>query len=226
MLNDESMTGFTETCRLFPLPGLVLFPHAVLPLHIFEPRYRQMTEDALATDNLITMVQIKDKAFEQTRKEPIPIEEVGCLGKIMRYKRLPDGRFNLLLVGLKRIRIHAEIPGEKLYRIAAAEIVEDLPSEFAETRSRDLLVKRFRQGFRDERKLDPDLCKLLESDAIALGALTDIIANALEIPISLKQTLLAEPSVDRRVGLLLRALGEKENSGRPARGFPPRFSLN
>ena len=56
------LTDFSNRCRLFPLPNLVLFPHAVLPLHIFEPRYRQMTEDALAGDQLVTIVQIKPKA--------------------------------------------------------------------------------------------------------------------------------------------------------------------
>ena len=56
---DSEVPGFSNQCRLFPLPDLVFFPHTVLPLHIFEPRYRQMTEDALAGDRLVTMVQIR-----------------------------------------------------------------------------------------------------------------------------------------------------------------------
>ena len=59
MDDDFDLKDFTNVCRLFPLPGVVLFPHAVLPLHIFEPRYRQMTEDALATDRLIAIVQLR-----------------------------------------------------------------------------------------------------------------------------------------------------------------------
>ncbi len=54
---------FSGKARLFPLPNLVMFPHVVLPLHIFEPRYRQMTEHSLASDRLITMIQIVSPAF-------------------------------------------------------------------------------------------------------------------------------------------------------------------
>jgi Lon protease-like protein len=226
--NEECPPGFAETCRLFPLPGLVFFPHAVLPLHIFEPRYRQMIEDALATDNLITMVQLKPGGATASRTEPPPIEDVGCLGKIIRYERLLDGRFNLLLVGLKRVRIRTELSAQKLYRIAAAEVIEDLPSERPESPLRSLLIQRFRSEFETAKELDPDLRTLLDSDTIDLGALTDIIAHALAIPPPLKQVLLAESAVDRRVGLLLRVLGEAANDipEIPSRSFPPPFSLN
>jgi Lon protease-like protein len=224
----ELPPGCTETCRLFPLPGLVFFPHAVLPLHIFETRYRQMTEDALATDNLITMIQLKSDRKDQRRDEPRPIEDVGCLGKIIRYERLNDGRFNLLLVGLRRVKIRAELPSKKLYRIAAAEILEDLPLDGPESPSRSRLIQLFRSRLGEERGIDPDLRKLLDSDTIALGALTDIIAHTLEIPSNLKQILLAESSVDRRVSLLLTALGGSTNvePSSFARTFPPPFSLN
>jgi len=227
-MNNDDLPGFTETCRLFPLPGLVLFPHAVLPLHIFEPRYRQMTEDALSTDNLITMVQMKAGGAPGAYLEPTPIEEVGCLGKIIRYERLPDNRFNLLLVGLKRVRIPSDLPAEKPYRIAAAEIIEDIPTEQPEAPWGDGLVRLFRKEFEQERSLDPDLRKLLDSDTIALGALTDIIAHALEMPAHFKQTLLSESSVDRRALLLMKALGEREHgrSTSVTRTFPPPFSQN
>ena len=228
MNNDEFPSGITETYRLFPLPGLVLFPHAVLPLHIFEPRYRQMTEDALSTDNLITMIQLKARDPNSARGEPSPIEDVGCVGKIIRYERLSDGRFNLLLVGLKRVRIRRELQVEKHYRIAAAEIMEDLNPEHPEPGRRDRLIRLFRDGHADGRKLDPDLRKLLDSDTISLGALTDIIAHTLEIPPHLKQKLLSESSVDRRVTILMQALGADEGSVRSVSGrsFPPPFSQN
>lgn len=228
MNDDEFPSGITETYRLFPLPGLVLFPHAVLPLHIFEPRYRQMTEDALSTDNLITMIQLKARDPNSARDEPSPIEDVGCVGKIIRYERLSDGRFNLLLVGLKRVRIRQELQVEKRYRIASAEIMEDLLPEHPEPGSRNRLIQLFRDGQDHGRKLDPDLRKLLDSDTISLGALTDIIAHTLELPPHLKQKLLSESSVDRRVNILMHALGENDSSS-PAvsfRRFPPPFSQN
>jgi Lon protease-like protein len=226
--NDECSQGSVETCRLFPLPGLVFFPHAVLPLHIFEPRYRQMTEDALSTDSLITMVRMRPDLANFIRAEPSPIESVGCLGKIIRYERLSDGRFNLLLVGLKRIRICAELPTGKPYRIASAEVVDDVPPERPESHAEQRLIERFRRGLAAKQGIDPDLQKLLDSGAIELGALTDVIAYTLKVPSRLKQELLAESDVDRRVELLLRILGEPGRALRSSwsRSFPPPFSRN
>jgi Lon protease-like protein len=226
--NDECPPGFAEICRLFPLPGIVLFPHAVLPLHIFEPRYREMIEDALATDNLITMVQLKPEGAKASQAEPNPIENVGCLGKIIRYERMLDGQFNLLLVGLKRIRIRAEMPAEKRYRVAAADLMEDVPPQRPESPAQNLLIEQFRRGLARKQGIDPDLQKLLDSGTVDLGALTDIIANVLEIPSWLKQELLAESAVDRRVEILLRILGERGRGSQadPPRSFPPPFSRN
>src|SRR5438309_4872697 len=114
-MDDHDLKDFGSVCRLFPLPGVVLFPHAVLPLHIFEPRYRQMTEDALATDRLITIVQIRPPGEWKSPEEP-SLEEFGCLGRIFKHERLPDGRFNFLLLGHKRVRLTREVPSAKLYR--------------------------------------------------------------------------------------------------------------
>ena len=122
---DSELRDFSNQCRLFPLPDVLLFPHALLPLHIFEPRYRQMTEDALSGDRLVTMVQIRPAFPGSPWLEPVPIMDVGCVGKIVQYERLPDGRFNFLLLGCKRVRLKREIPSDKLYRIAEAEIMED-----------------------------------------------------------------------------------------------------
>src|SRR4051812_3622813 len=100
---DPEAADFPNQCRLFPLPDLVLFPHALLPLHIFEPRYRQMTADALAEDGLVTMVQIRPPPEGcPPWAEPVPIMDVGCLGKIVEHERLDDGRFNIVLLGWKR----------------------------------------------------------------------------------------------------------------------------
>ena len=112
--NDLDQRDFANVTRLFPLPNLVIFPHVVLPLHIFEPRYRQMTEDALAGDRLITIVQISPPARGEHWTEPVPLESVGCLGRIIRHERLADGRFNILLLGRKRVRLRREITTAKL----------------------------------------------------------------------------------------------------------------
>ena len=174
--NDSDLREFSGVTRLFPLAGCVMFPHVVLPLHIFEPRYRQMTEDALAGDRLITIIQVSPAEKGKVITEPVPLEPVGCLGRIIQHERLADGRFNFLLLGRKRVRIRREIPTGKLYRSAEVELLEDVASLIPEELVRAELVGLFRQVFEPHEELAPELTDLF-SDAVPLGVLTDIIAH-------------------------------------------------
>ena len=225
MDNDLDLRDFSNVARIFPLPNLVMFPHVVLPLHIFEPRYRQMTEDALAGDRLITMIQISPPPKGKHWNEPVPLEAVGCLGRIIQYERLPDGRFNFLLLGRKRVRLNKEISTGKLYRTVEVEILEDVAASQPEERTRGELIGLFRQLMKSHQELDPDLDELLKKE-VPLGVLSDIIAHALSLPPALKQRLLAETSVDRRVDTIRAALQQVAATGGLARPFPPPFSIN
>src|SRR5262245_1553397 len=98
------LTNFCGTARLFPLPNLVLFPSVIQPLHIFEPRYRELLVDALADDRLMALALLKPGWEEEYDQRP-SIFSVVCLGRIFKEERLTDGRFNLLLHGLSRARI-------------------------------------------------------------------------------------------------------------------------
>ena len=109
----------SSTLPLFPLPNVVLFPGVFLPLHIFEPRYRSMTEDALAGDRLIGIVLLKP-GYEAEYEGRPPIYPVGCTGLITHAERLDDGRFNIVLQGLERFRVREE-DHSKPYRIGAIE---------------------------------------------------------------------------------------------------------
>ena len=226
MDDDSDLKKFNNVCRLFPLPGVVLFPHAVLPLHIFEPRYRQMTEDALATDRLIAIVQVRPTADWAQADEP-ELESVGCLGRIFKHERLADGRFNFLLLGRKRIRLDREIANGKLYRSSQVSIIEEVEPDERTEASRQELVALFRQAHDGE--IDPDLNALFETE-LPLGVLADIITQAMGLPATVKQSFLAEPSVARRVLALLDRLrnnppgGEVEFNTRAP--FPPPFSRN
>ncbi len=222
---DFYLRDFSNRCRLFPLPNVVLFPHALLPLHIFEPRYRQMTEDALADDRLITMVQVRPAPKSSPWSEPVPILDIGCVGRIVQHERLPDGRFNFLLLGCKRVRLIRENPSVKLYRIAEAELLHDHESNEPAEPRRGQLIELFRQVFEKRPRLDDDLAKRLNS-AIPLGTLSDIIAHALGLPPGILQGLLSETTVDRRVetlrAILLSIIAEDQST----RAFPPPFSAN
>ena len=222
---DSELPDFSNLCRLFPLPDVLLFPHALLPLHIFEPRYRQLTEDALAGDRLVTMVQIRPAPEGSPLLEPVPIMDVGCVGKIVQYERLADGRFNFLLLGCKRVRIKREISSDKLYRIAAAEIMEDEEPGPSFGPSRPQLIELFRHVFESRNRLNEDLKTLLGS-AVPLGVLSDIITHALGLPSATKQEFLAESKVERRVNLLCSLLRQMVDPGETIRIFPPDFSAN
>jgi Lon protease-like protein len=226
MDDDHDLKDFRNVTRLFPLPGVVLFPHAILPLHIFEPRYRQMTEDALASDRFITIVQVRPPAEWTSPSEPT-LEEYGCLGRIFKHERLPDGRFNFLLLGRKRVRLTREIPSGKLYRMSEVRVIEDIVPEFEEDSQRNDLIALFRTFAKGG--LDPDLDALFESD-LPLGVLTDIVAQALGLPASIKQAFLGEPRVGKRAGdllELLRQIGQIPFSSEDESStFPPPFSHN
>src|SRR3712207_569670 len=106
IMSDDlpALDKFAGIARLFPLPNLVLFPSVIQPLHIFEPRYRQMTADALAGDRLLAIVLLRPGWEEEYEGRPA-VYPVACLGHIAAHQRLEDGRSNLLLRGLRRIRI-------------------------------------------------------------------------------------------------------------------------
>src|SRR5947199_6205684 len=110
-MNDDAqaLSKFAGMARLFPLPNMVLFPHVVQPRHVFEPRYRQLTADALAGDRLVTMALLQP-GWEPDEAGRPPIFPVACVGRIIAHKPLDDGRSILLLRGLSRVRVIEEIP--------------------------------------------------------------------------------------------------------------------
>lgn len=216
---------FSGVCRLFPLSRVVLFPHAILPLHIFEPRYRQMTRDALEGDKLVTIVQIQPPPAGTPWTEPMPIMDVACVGKIVRHEHLPDGRYNMLLLGCKRIRLDREVTSSKLYRVAEGTILDDEEWRQPPPEPRIELVELCARALERHHRLDDDLSRILHSD-LSLGILSDIVAQALELPPWFKQVLLGETRVEARVGKLIQALRQASDRLGSSRMYPPPFSSN
>lgn len=222
---------FSGTVRLFPLPNLVLFPHVVQPLHIFEARYCEMLEDALAGDGLIA-IALLSPGWELDYEGRPPIAPVACLGKILSHQRLAGGKHNLLLRGMCRAAIRREQPAQRAFRLADVDLLEDFyPASSAAARPalQRRLVELARELLPDKAAGHEQLDDLLASQ-VSLGMLSDIFAYTLGFPLSMKQRLLAEWNVDRRTRLLceqlerlVRRVPEPE-SDEPA--YPPRFSLN
>jgi len=112
----------SDLLPIFPLPNVVLFPNVFLPLHIFEPRYREMVADAVKSDRLIGMALLRP-GWEQNYEGHPPVYPVGCSGVITHVDQLQDGRYNIVLRGVERFRIREEDHGLS-YRRA---VVDSLP---------------------------------------------------------------------------------------------------
>ena len=146
---------------VFPLPNVVLFPQVFLPLHIFEPRYREMVTDALDGDRLIGMVLLRP-GWEGRYEGRPPVYPIGCAGVITHHDQLPDGRYNIVLRGLEKFRITGE-DQSRSYRIARIEsLLEQLDEHdrgevrAARQRLEKLLMPRPR-GRGADTKLPPSL---------------------------------------------------------------------
>lgn len=217
---------------LFPLPNVVLYPRSVLPLHIFEERYKTMTRDALAGSRQIAMALLRP-GWEKCYYGRPAIEPVVCVGRILSHEELPDGRFNFLLQGMTRARVVQERPAaadppydddaaegdwgtgagaDKPYRTAVlqplAEVVTDPAAADA---GRDALHALFAESALGQTPLGRKFAELTQSQ-LSTGDLADLVAFNFVDDVAVKQQLLVEPDVSRRMPLLLGALGA---TGRP-----------
>jgi Lon protease-like protein len=223
---STSVDHFCGSVRLFPLPNLVVFPHVMQPLHIFEPRYREMFEEAIDTDGLIAMAVLAP-GWEKDYEGRPPLLPTACLCRVATYCRTEEGTYNVLLTGARRIVVHHELPPRKLFREAEATIIEDIyPKENAE--QRPLLQRRLVRAFR---RVLPKLSAAQEqleqllSSKISLGMLTDIIAYTMNCDQKIKEELLAQPMPDLRALLLLECLNAAADASE-SDVFPPSFSTN
>src|SRR5215207_9928300 len=176
--DQQALANFTGRARLFPLPNLVLFPHVVQPLHVFEPRYRQMTADALAGDRLIALALLKPGWESEYEGRPA-FYPVACLGRVVADQQLEDGRYNLLVRGLSRMRVLGEESDDKPYRTARGELLIDGPLPAvpqAKALRKELsgkVLPRFAAG------APRDQLRELFQGELTLGALCDILGFAL-----------------------------------------------
>jgi Lon protease-like protein len=192
---------------LFPLENVVLLPAVVVPLHVFEPRYRQLTAAALAGDRRIGMIAVRPEHVQEMPGNP-PLFEIGCEGFVAEHRRLPDGRYHLLLQGTHRFRILRELPpeGERLYRIAEAEILADAPGDPARTHSLreqviDLLVRISERTLAPGQAIDVEKLRALEPTQFA-----NAVSQSVNLPTPEKQSLLEASSIAERLERLAASL--------------------
>lgn len=191
----EKVRGITEL-PLFPL-ALVLFPGAPLPLHIFEPRYRQMLEDIRAGNNMFGLSYFDASSSELASP---PAGHVGCVAELTEVQPLPDGRSNVLTVGVIRYRIESYLERGDPYLLAKVSFFEDEDesssaiANYAETVSGLFMrIARAIRTINDERASLPDIT---DTDPQKLSFL---VAAAMETETDVKQELLELRSTSERL---------------------------
>jgi len=191
-------TKFPNTISIFPLSNAIFFPHTVLPLNIFEPRYKKMTEDALLNDKLIGMVQTKN--YKNTIKPEV--FNVGCLGKIEAHSKTPDGRYLINLTGLIRFKILDEIETDLPYRkfkVSYDDYLEDLEKiKFSDKVNIIDLIDKTRKFFKIH-QLSTDW-KIVEK--VEPNQLVNSLSMICPFSVSEKQTLLEAKNLIERTNLI------------------------
>jgi Lon protease-like protein len=176
---------------------VTLFPGTLLPLHVFEARYRAMVADALARDRRLAMARL-EPGFEPHYEGKPAVRPVAGAGEIVNCERLPSGRFNILLRGFARVRIEREVPSDTLYRIVIARRLDDLaPSLDAAP-----LIARIRVACGDLLGVlgrPGDLLDEALAQDQAPGAVADRVAAAVIADGRLRQSLLEDVDVGRRL---------------------------
>lgn len=199
------MTDLPERIAVFPLIGVLLLPEEHLPLNIFEPRYREMTRDALAGDGLIGMIQPldpEDQAFEPA------IYPTGCVGRITSSRQTQDGRYLIVLTGVSRFRVARELERDTLYRQIVADwtpFADDLDvdgdedsDEAADSVDRERLVLALK-GYAALYQLSLDWSAVAEAPSRTLVNQLSMLAP---LPPSEKQALLDSRDVTERARVL------------------------
>ena len=187
---------------VFPLDGVLLLPRGGLPLNIFEPRYLNMVDDAMAGDRLIGMVQTRPGGDV----ERPDLAGVGCVGRITSFAETQDGRYLITLTGVCRFRLGPELPVQTPYRQARAQFAgfeADLtPGRDAAALDRPALLEALK-AYLDHRGLAVDWRMAKEAP---MDALVNSLAMALPFEHTEKQALLEAVSLEAREAALIALL--------------------
>jgi len=216
--------NFGKPMPLFPLDSATLLPQQVLPLHIFEPRYRQMVDHALDSSGQIAMAVFEGEGWTQQYHGRPALKPAVCIGQIVQHEKLDDGRYNLLLQGVCRAKIVEELEpdGERLYRLA---VLEPVGLEDADEGALDAFRRRLEHGLTDgelrEFSAAPTVLEYVQNEDVPTEALMELVSFALIQRPELRYGLLAEGDAERRVRMIEDELDEISRLIRLAREQHP-----
>jgi uncharacterized protein len=192
----------SDLLPIFPLPNVVLFPNVFLPLHIFEPRYREMVADAITGDRMIGMVLLRP-GWEHDYEGQPPVYPIGCSGLITHLEQLPDGRYNIVLRGFERFRVIKE-DHTRRYRRASLERLCERPmdgNDRAAVRRQRAKLEAMLAGAHESKGADPKI-----PSAMGDEDLVNALAQYLDLEPLEKHALLEHHSLRTRAESLVELL--------------------
>lgn len=205
MSDGQSISvNFSREIPIFPLAGVVLLPQQVLPLHIFEPRYRQMVSQSLDGSGQIAMAVVDEDKL-RAPDQPTPIKPAVCVGQIVQHETLPDGRYNILLQGICRARIISEsLPNDKrLYRAARLQPLGEANPDAAHlTALRSWIEEELTTGPLRQLPLSPHIVEYIRDTNVPNAAVFELVSFALFTEPMIRYRLLCEPNLDRRASII------------------------
>jgi uncharacterized protein len=193
---------------LFPLPNVVLFPKTPVPLYIFEERYRTMVREALAGSGELVIALLRS-GFEANYTGVSAVHNVACLGKIESYEELEDGKYNIVVVGVQRVRLIREVQHSP-YRMVEVEKLDDgardeIPGEIARRHNHlGGLFARFTELATGVNQHALELMPQLDFES-----LVNMVAMTLNLPIEEKQALLEIGEAYLRCDMLIPILQQQ-----------------
>jgi len=211
---NQARAKVPDLVPVFPLPEAVLFPRQVLPLHIFEPRYRAMVADALTGEKVIAIALLKPNYEPHYFTSRAPIHPLVGGGRIIAAEKLDDGKFNILLRGEARANVLEEFPGRP-YRVARIRTVESYCNSSPTIRAqlRRQLHEAVRHHLESEAEAGQQYLQLFEAP-LSLGELADQIAGTLPLAGEVRQRLLAELEACARARMLLKQIHTLRSAAR------------
>ena len=199
----HSFTDLPETMPVFPLTGVLLLPHAALPLNVFEPRYLELVDDVLRGDRLIGMIQPTES--EETVLRP-KLSQVGCAGRVISWRETEDNRYLITLAGLCRFRVKEEISALSAYRQVACDFAPFAGDLAQSDEDGDFPRDRLLSALKDylsRRDMKADWKSVMTAPA---ESLVNALAMMCPFEPAEKQALLEAPSWTDRVSTLVALL--------------------
>ena len=199
---DRLFVEALDRLPMFPLPGVVLFPHALLPLHIFEERYKKMARDLLSSHRHLAIAMLEsggERAGGGVGERP-PVRPIMGAGEIVMAHELPDGRFNLVVRGRARVEIAHELATDEPYRVIAAKVRADLPVKSpAELTDADQSLRALVGRLAESIPEGGELLRQVVASQATPEELADVLAAALVVDVPKRQRLLETRDLVKRI---------------------------